>query len=36
MIWNSLSANCRSAKSLSSFKQFLKTDLFAIAYSPPF
>jgi exonuclease III len=37
MIWNSLSYNCRSAQSLSSFKRLLKTDLFYIAYknSPP-
>ena len=32
MVWNSLSFNCRSAQSLSSFKRLLKTDLFFIAY----
>ena len=35
IVWNSLSFNCRSAQSLSSFKRILKTDLFAIAYSSP-
>ena len=35
MVWNSLSLNCRSAQSLSSFKRILKTDLFSSAYSSP-
>jgi len=35
IVWNSLSFNCRSAQSLSSFKRVLKTDLFATAYSSP-
>jgi len=32
-IWNSLSYNCRSAESFSSFRRALKTELFDTAYS---
>jgi hypothetical protein len=34
IVFNSLSYNCRSARTLSSFKQSLKTYLFSIAYCP--
>ena len=34
LVFNSLPYNCRSARSLSSFKQFLKTYLFSNVYSP--
>jgi len=32
-VWNSLSYNCRSAESFSSFRRALKTELFDTAYS---